>query len=106
MVQTIIATRITVSEPITETGYGVTTIRRVATKETIKRLQYSQDAYKTYRNEKGKLVSELYQKEYDYMVIEKISWYQNLDGFPADNKGAIQFGDSQSGITELPEWAK
>jgi hypothetical protein len=85
MITTIIAERTIVGNWYTETGYGVTSTRRVVTRETVKNLQYG---------------------KYNYNVIESTSWYQN-EGSPVGMVGAIHCGSYQQGIeNNVPDWAR
>jgi hypothetical protein len=93
MLTTIIAERTVVGSWYTETGYGVTSTRRVVTRETVKNLQYDE-------------MTRTGVKHYNYNVIETVSWYQN-EGYPCDMVGSIQFGRWQQGIeNNLPDWAR
>jgi hypothetical protein len=85
MITTIIAERTVVGSWYTETGYGVTSVRRVVTRETVKNIQYG---------------------TYNYNVIDSTSWYQN-EGCPCDVVGSIHCGSYQQGIeNNLPDWAR
>ena len=92
MNSTIIASRVIVGEYRTETGYGVTTTRRVVTMETVKHVAYDMPG------RKGTI-------HYSYNTLERVSWYQDK-GYAGDVHGAIQFGHTSQGLADtIPDWA-
>lgn len=94
MISTIITQRVIVYPYRTETGYGVTTTRRVVKMETVKRVEYDMP---------GRNGSNVH---HAYNVIESVSWYQEK-GYATGHIGAIQFGSSSQGIGDtLPDWAQ
>lgn len=94
METTIISSRVIVGPYRTETGYGVTTERRVVTMETVMHVEYDMPG------RKGTTI------HYSYNTLDKVSWYQDK-GYAGDVKGAIQFGSSSQGIgNTIPDWAQ
>lgn len=92
MITTTISQRTIVHPYRVETGYGVTTTRRVVTMETVKHVEYDMPG------RRGMI-------HYSYNVLESVSWYQHKD-YPTGVQGAIQFGSSSQGIGDtIPEWA-
>jgi hypothetical protein len=94
MISTIITQRVIVGPYRTETGYGVTTTRRVVKMETVKHVEYDMPG------RKGTTI------HYSYNTLDTVCWYQDK-GYAGDVKGSIQFGASSQGIGDtIPEWAQ